>query len=446
MATSSRSAAAIGRRRFFGLAGGAAAGLALTACGTSAVADKSSSSPTGAPVAGSSGSAAAGPAGGTLTVWANAALTADKTTGLGKAAAAFGALRGLTVNVQGIPTQDLTSKLTTTVGGGAGPDVCIVDSSAVPQLAAGKVLADISSQSSSIAGQFVPDTLKYSTYQSKQFGIPYYSNDVVLFLNKDLMGKAGAKAPTSWEELRSAAVELTGGNQYGYMMGASGYGSFLFWPWLWQNGGAIVAEDGITPTFADAAGQEAFAFYADLAVKQKVAPPEFVAANSSWDAYVAPFVQGKVAMMATGPWATASIKKGNPNMNWEVAPLPKRKQAATVLGGATIGVTTSTGRADLAWEFVEWITSAEQVGAIQDTGNIPGRKEILTSDWAKADPTRSVFVAEIANAKARPTLPTWGAVEWGVMADAWDSVIQGKSEPIPALTKAQTDSVAKLKG
>ena len=190
MATSSRSAAAIGRRRFFGLAGGAAAGLALTACGTSAVADKSSSSPTGTPVAGSSGSAAAGPAGGTLTVWANAALTADKTTGLGKAAAAFGTLRGVTVNVQGIPTQDLTSKLTTTVGGGAGPDVCIVDSSAVPQLAAGKVLADISSQSSSIAGQFVPDTLKYSTYQSKQFGIPYYSNDVVLFLNKDLMGKA----------------------------------------------------------------------------------------------------------------------------------------------------------------------------------------------------------------------------------------------------------------
>lgn len=444
MATSPRIAAAIGRRRFLGLAGTAAAGLALTACGTSAVSDKPQNNPPGSS-GGPSGSAA-GPAGGTLTVWANAALTADKTTGLGKAAAAFGAQRGLTVDVQGIPTTDLTAKLTTTIGGGAGPDVCIVDSSAVPQLAAGKILADLTSRSSSIAGQFVPDAWKYSQYQGKQFGIPYYTNDVVLFVNKDMMAKAGAKTPTSWTELQAAAVELTGGGQYGYMMGASGYGAFLFWPWLWQNGGAIVAADGITPTFADAAGQEAFAFYADLAIKQKVAPPEYVAVTSSWDAYVAPFVQGKVAMMATGPWGVKSITTGNPNLNWEVAPLPKGKQAASVLGGATIGVSTSTGRADLAWEFVNWITAAGQVSAIQDTGNIPGRTDVLDSDWAKADPHRAVFVAEIADAKARPTLPTWGSVEWGVMADAWDSVIHGKSDPIAALTKAQTDSVAKLKG
>lgn len=427
--------APLDRRRFLGLAGTAAAGLALSACGTSAVSGSG----------GSSGSAAAG-SGGQLTVWANAALTSDTANGLSKAAADFGSQKGVTVDVQGIPTTDLTSKLTTTISGGAGPDVCIVDSAAVPQLAAGGILADLTSRAAAVKSEFVAESFAYSAYQGKQFGIPYYSNDVVLYVNKQLMAKAGVQAPKTWDELRAAAKELTGGGSYGYMFGASGYGSFLFWPWLWQNGGSIVGSDGVTPTFGDEKGQEAFEFYANLAVVDKVAPPEFVAANSSWDSFVAPFVQGKVAMMATGPWGVNSIKKGNPSLEWEVVPLPQKVQAASVLGGATIGVSAKTPRADLGWEFVQWVTGAEQVGVIQATNNIPARTGIADSAWAKEDPVRQVFVEQISVAKARPTLPTWGSVEWGTMADAWDSVIQGQAKPLDALKKAADDSVAKLKG
>ncbi|WP_029136525.1 sugar ABC transporter substrate-binding protein [Nakamurella lactea] len=439
MAPTYRESLRLDRRRFLGLAGGSAAALALAACGTSAVTDTPAAGGTAAASGGGGG-------GGSLTIWANAALTADKTTGLSKAAADYGSANGITVDVQGIPTTDLTAKLTTTIGGGAGPDLAIVDSSSVPQLAAGQILADLTSRAGSIKDQFVADVWKSSSFQDKQFGVPYYANDVVLYVNKDLLGKAGVEAPKTWDELQAAAVELTGGGSYGYMMGANGYGSFLFWPWLWQNGGTIVGDDGITPTFADDAGQEAFQFYADLAIKHKVAPPEFVAVTSSWDQYVAPFVQGKVAMMATGPWGAPSITKGNPDLNWEVAPLPKGKQAATILGGATIGVSAKTAQTDAAWKFVEWITSADQVGAIQATNNIPGRTDVLDSAWAEEDPIRKVFVQQLPDAKARPTLPTWGSVEWGVMADAWDSVIQGKKDPATALTDAAAASVDKLKG
>src|SRR5690606_7764693 len=241
--------------------------------------------------------------------------------------------------------------------------------------------------------------------------------------------------PTTWDELRDAAIELTGGEQYGYMFGAQGQGAFLFWPWLWQNGGQILGDD-MTAAFASDEGIEAFEFYAGMAMTDKVAPPEFIASNASWDQYVAPFAQERVAMMAIGPGGTFPVQDANPDLDFGIAPLPSRKESASVLGGAAIGVGHHAQNAETAWEFVRWMTASEQMHYIQDTGNIPGRTEVVESDWAKEDPLRQVFIEQIPVSRARPAIPTWGDVEWGVMANMWDSVIQGQAAPADALLAA----------
>lgn len=422
------------RRGLLALGGAAAVGAGLAACGTG-----SGPAPSGTTSAGPSAG------GGALTIWANAVLTADASKGLGAAATAYEKATGITVTVQGIPTAELIPKLTTTVSGGAGPDLAIVDTTAVPQLGASQVFADLTQRAAAISGGFTTAAVTAATYGGKQYALPYYVNNVGLYYNKDLLTGAGIAVPATWADLRSAAKELTGGDRYGYMLGAAGYGSFLFWPWLWQNGGTILNEGLTEATFADDAGLAAFEAYAGLAVTDKVVPPEFVGVNTTWDAYVAPFVQGRVAMMAVGPWGSNPITTGNPALNWGVAPLPAGTHAATILGGASIGLARNAADADQAWAFLSWLTAPEQVGFIQDTGNIPGLTAAQDSDWVRADANRAVFAAQMGVAQARPAVPNWSDIEWGTMADCWDSVISGGVAPADALTKAAADVTAKLR-
>ncbi|GAB2612071.1 ABC transporter substrate-binding protein [Pseudactinotalea suaedae] len=419
----------LSRRRLLTLGGGVAAGLTLAACGTGPASNGGGETSSSGGDGGSSGG------GGTLELWGNTSIIGEADSPLAQAAAAFGEEFGVTVNLQGIPTQDLVPKLTTTAAGGSGPDIAIVDVSSIAQLAAGQVLADISSQSGEVAGDFPTELLAGASYDGKQYGLPYTTNNVALYYNKAMLDSAGIAVPTTWDELRDAAIELTGGEQYGYMFGAQGQGAFLFWPWLWQNGGQIVNDD-MTAAFASDAGIEAFEFYAGMAMTDKVAPPEFIASNASWDQYVAPFAQERVAMMAIGPWGTFPVQDANPDLDFGIAPLPSRKESASVLGGAAVGVGHHAQNAEMAWEFVRWMTGSEQMHYIQDTGNVPGRTEVVESDWAKEDPLRQVFIEQIPVSRARPAIPTWGDVEWGVMANMWDSVIQGQAAPADALLAA----------
>lgn len=374
-----------------------------------------------------------------LTIWTTTATAGSGDTALENAVAAFGEEHGVEITVQGIAANDLSPNLVTAVTGGEGPDVAILDTSHIPQLAAGEVLKDITDLSADLEDQFHEGAWQYSQYDGKQFGLPTDSANTALFYNVTMFEEAGLEVPTTWDELVDAAVELTipEEDQYGYMLGALGYGSFSFWPWLWQNGGEITGDDPGDVLFNSPEGQEAFQFYADLALVHEVAPPEFRTVTSNWDEYIAPFVQERVAMMVIGPWGLGPIRDGNPDMDFAVAPLPQGKEAATILTGSSIAMAANAEDPDLAWELIEWIaTSDEMIEHMQSIERFPAHKDVVDSEWAKADPIRQVFVEQMPIARARPASPLWGDVEWGSFANAWDSVIQGQATPSEALESA----------
>ncbi len=414
------------RRTLLGVTGGLAAMAALSACGGN---DSSS---------GGSGSGSG--AKGTLTVWASTAFAGDSGSALNKAAQQYGGKNNLSIEVQGFPANDLTKKITTALAGGGGPDVIIADVSSIPQFGAGNMLADLTSRFKPIESQFFPGNVAAATYQGAVYAVPFDTSNVALLYNKKMFQKAGiAQAPTTWDELLAAAKELTGGDQYGYMLGAQGYGSFLFWPWLWQNGGRILDDAGTKALFNDPAGQEAWAFYSGLYLTHKVVPPTFLGVTQAWDQYIQPFLTEKVAMLAIGDWGLSPIAKGNPGLEYGVAPLPKGKQSATVLGGNAIGITSAAKNADAAWGFVSWLTGAEQESVLKDGyKRIPARTDVASGSTAGLDEAHQVFVEQAASANTRPTVTAWGDIEWQIMASAWDTVIQKKKSPQQALNDAAT--------
>lgn len=414
----------VSRRALLLGTGGFAAAAALAACGND---NKSSGTK------------------GSLTVWASTTFAGSATSALANAAKEYGSAHNVTIDVQGFPANDLINKITTALSGGGGPDVVLVDVSQVAQLGASKMLVDITSRLGGNKSQFFEGNVAAATIDGATYAVPFDTSNVALFWNKKMFEKAGiANPPTTWDELLSAAKELTGGNQYGYMLGAKGYGSFLFWPWLWQNGGEIVDKSG-QAVFNNPAGLEAWNFYSGLYLNHKVVPPTFLGVTQAWDQYIQPFMTGQVAMMAIGDWGIAPLAKGNPSLEYGVAPLPKGKQAATVLGGNALGITSASKSPDAAWGFVSWLTSAEQEKVLTEGyKRIPARTDITGSAFAGGDPARKVFVEQASVAKSRPPLAKWGAVEWGVMADAWDAVIQKKKSPEQAINDAATESTKTL--
>ncbi|MFI6600024.1 ABC transporter substrate-binding protein [Nonomuraea sp. NPDC050536] len=411
---------AISRRGMLKATGGLAAAAVLTACGDNS-----------APKTGQSA----------LTLWSSTTFATDA---LRKAATEYGGKNNVAINVQGFPANDLTKKIMTALAGGGGPDLIIADVSSIPQLGAAKMLVDVTSRLKPTAAEFFPGNVAAATFKGATHAVPLDTSNVALLWNKKLFDKAGIKqAPGTWDELLSTAKELTGGGQYGYMLGAKGYGSFLFWPWLWQNGGQILDDAGTKALFNSPEGQEAWNFYAGLHLTHGVVPPTFLGVTQAWDQYIQPLLTEKVAMLAIGDWGLAPIAKGNPGLQYGVAALPKGKQAATVLGGNAVGVTNACKNVDAAWGFVSWLTGKDQEKVLVDGyKRIPARTDVTA--LTGLDEAHQIYVQQAAEARPRPAVTAWGDIEWQVMADAWDTVIQKKKSPQQALNDAATAATQAL--
>src|SRR5699024_4552200 len=72
----------------------------------------------------------------------------------------------------------------------------------------------------------------------KLYGIPFGSNCLGLFYNKDMLEAANVEVPTTWDELRDAAKALTKDNVSGmaFCCLQNEEGTFNFSPWLWSTG------------------------------------------------------------------------------------------------------------------------------------------------------------------------------------------------------------------
>jgi multiple sugar transport system substrate-binding protein len=243
-------------------------------------------------------------------------------------------------------------------------------------------------------------------------------------------------APATWQELVDFGKKLTSGDKYGLMLGSKGFGSYLWFPFAWQNGATLISADGKTAEFDSPQGQEAWQFYADLYLTQKIVPEDIKSATNSWDQLFAPFIQERVAMMMTGDFGIKPVQTGNPNLEFGIAPLPRGKEAATVIGGYDLAIAKTSKAPDAAWEFIRWLTAQEQEGILEQYARIPARQTVLGTAYAKQDPLIQVFIDQSPAGRARATVPQWDEIENTILADAWDSVVLGQAAPADALSAA----------
>ena len=360
----------------------------------------------------------------------------------------------ITVNFEDSPSEGFTDQLITRIAGGNPPDTAFVDQSAVVDFASRNALLELGPYAEQSAAVIVDDYveafLNAALWEGRLYGLPFDGETTGLFYRTDLFEAAGiAQPPASWEEFEAAAQALTNPDQrtYGTILFAT-EAAYYWYPWLWQNGGNLLSEDGSEIAFDSPEGVEAAEFYVGLA---QYSPADYLSSNS-YDGRIA-FAEGQVAMYVAGAWFAGVMMDEFPDITgkWSAAPLPERKRCATTVAGDTLIIPAASQNHDAAWKWIEFLSAPQNlalwtVGTPENPSTLlPTRISLLNNPRIfENNPILEGFAEQMACGvtNAAPN-PRYGEVE-AVLNDALARAIYGETDAATALQEAAVEGQAIL--
>lgn len=330
------------------------------------------------------------------------------------------------------------------------PDVSYQYGSSAAQLARQPQLVDLTDRVKADDvdwEDFFPAARDATVVNGKVVGVPALIDNLALVYNKKMFADAGIPEPTNdwtWEQFRDAAKQLTdpANKTYGwaYVNDGSEDTVWRYLAMLWQAGGDLLNDDNTEPAFDSDAGIAALQQLQDMAVTDKS-----VYLDNGNGNYLNLFNSGKIAMLWTGPWDLSSI---NSDISYGVTYLPGYDGNHETIAGPDLYLlfNHSDDGADTAFNFVTWLTSAEQhLKFAIATGDLPLRKSETElpdyQDFLKKYPSEKVFVSNLENvAHVRPNIPEYGQVSAAV-GQMVQSVLLGQADPEQA-AKDGADAVS----
>jgi multiple sugar transport system substrate-binding protein len=287
----------------------------------------------------------------------------------------------------------------------------------------------------------------HQKWRGKQYYLPIESGAVALFYNTEIFKNAGvAGPPKTWDEYVAIAKKVTNPEKKIFATTATlqveppTNMTYDIYPLILQAGGNLIDEKTNKAVFNSPAGVKAIEWYVDLVNKDKVAVPG-VLSNGEKEKR-ANFGAGNVAMMFEGPWGIAIQNQLNPNLKYDIAPLPKGATTGTMVRGSLNTVTTQAQNKEAAWKFVRWMSGPTGIELwAKGTGAFPARRDVADQAWFKEKKLFQAFVEQMKLPNARsPFLGMPNAVQMNkIMTTEVQNVVQGKKTAKQALDDAAAE-------
>ena len=336
-----------------------------------------------------------------------------------------GSQDGITVEAKYVPFADFKKQLSIGASADELPDLVILDNPDHAAYAAMGIFADITDKFD--VSNYYEGPVNSCTLDGKLYGVPFGSNDLVLFYNEDMLKEAGCEVPTTWDELLEAAKATTTDTVSGFAHCAlqNEEGTFNFLPWVWSTGATsyeIDSEGGI----------KALTFEKEL-VDSGAMTKEAI--NWTQGDTMHQFIAGNLAMMINGTWQIPTMREEVPDLNWNVAPIPQDQEQASGLGGENYAVIAG-GNEDAAVKFLEFATTPETCLYMMNAMGYISADSTIAENQFEGDDVYQVFVDEMQYAHARGPLPEWPSISDAISL-AFNKVITGESSPEDAAAEAQ---------
>ena len=264
---------------------------------------------------------------------------------------------------------------------------------------------------------FLDAPVKANTYGGHIYGIPMFVDAGMLYYRKDLLAKYQLRPPDTWPELVRQAQFIISQERDPYLTGYSAqfkqYEGLVcnMMEFILSNGGALWDEQRLKSAVHTAQAMEAVRFVRDDIVRL-IANRGILAYQESES--LALFTQGRAVFHRNWPYAwEASNDSGQSKVAGRVGvmPLPAfsgQKSAAT-LGGWQLAISRFSRHPQLAWEFVQFMTSSETQKRIAlGTGRAPARKDLYHDpEVLKRSPQFQSQFETLTLATPRPRTPVY---------------------------------------
>lgn len=259
-----------------------------------------------------------------------------------------------------------------------------------------------------------------------QFGLPLIASARTLFVNTDLLKEAGIDAaPTTWDELLDASKKISalGGGVSGYGM-PLGNEEAQAETSIWTFGAGGDWGDNTELTIDTPEAEEAVGF-----MKKMIDEGATQADPGSTDRtpLINVFVQGKLGFIEALPPTVGQIDTDNPDLNYELVPIPTQDGSPVTLGVADhlMAFQNDDDKQDAITDFLDYFYSTDVY-----TNFVTTEKFLPVTESgadAFADDSLQVFLDALPDAKFYPsTNANWSAAQ-GAFQTLIGQIDQGKS-------------------
>ncbi|NKM36205.1 extracellular solute-binding protein [Rhizobium laguerreae] len=351
------------------------------------------------------------------------------------------------VNLEFVPYEGLHDKTVLAQGSGGGYDVVLFDVIWPAEYATNKVLVDVPSRiTDEMKKGVLPGAWTTVQYDGKYYGMPWILDTKYLFYNKEILEKAGIKAPPkTWDELAEQAKTIKDKGLLATPIA-----------WSWSQAEAAICDyttlvsayggdflkDG-KPAFQTGGGLDALKYMVSSYSSGLTNPnsKEFLEEDVR-----KVFENGDAAFALN--WTYMYNMANNPKdskVAGKVGVLPApgiagKSEASAVNGSMGLGITSASQHPDEAWKYITFMTSQATQNAYAKL-SLP----IWASSYEDPDVTKGqeelISAAKIGLAAMypRPTTPKYQELSTALQ-QAIQEALLGQSSPEDALKSAADNS------
>jgi multiple sugar transport system substrate-binding protein len=286
---------------------------------------------------------------------------------------------------------------------------------------------------------------QYKSPDGQYYQIPWKSNPVMIFYNKDLMKQAGIDPEnpplSTYDEFLETSRKIVDSGAAQAAIWPAPTSEFFqswfdFYPlFAAETDGQQLIEDE-QATFDSEEGMAVADFWQTM-YDEGLAQKEVYNGDS--------FADQKAAMAIVGPWAIAVYGE---SVDWGAVPVPTSsgtspEETYTFSDAKNIGLYSACENQGTAFELLKFATSEEQDGKLLEmTGQMPLRSDLQQaySDYFKSNPEYVTFADQASRTVEVPNVAN--SVEiWQTFRDAYsESVIFGKAPVDESLSDAAEET------
>jgi sn-glycerol 3-phosphate transport system substrate-binding protein len=330
------------------------------------------------------------------------------------------------------------AKLRTSIAAKAAPAMSHVVAEVVPYLAEAGVLEPLDDYEGAASLDLLSGLAQAGTYAGGStrplFAIPFNRSTPIMYMNGDLLDRAGLAPPTNWQELRAAAQKLTVRQGDETVWGFECPVSWWFWVALVGGAGGRLVDDDGRVTLGGEAGVKALDLWQTLVHRDRVMRPPLGRDYNAWQIAMQDFLSGRAAII----WSSTAFMRyveENARFPVRVAGLPGDVRRAVPTGGTFFVLLrgASLPEKKAAWEFLRWMVEPRQtIEWSTNTGYLPvthsAVEELRASGYYAAHPNDDIALGQLAMVEPWPWSPTLFRVQREIVDPLLeDAVITGRS-------------------